>query len=109
MAVAGGAGRRRARTRRRIRGPANRPFRGSRQQLRKLRWRDHTPFHFWLLIVSIVAVAAIAWPRQRPSIEELQESMRRLNNRIEAKQEEVRWLEEEKRQVEQKLASLTKK
>jgi hypothetical protein len=53
--------------RRRIRGRANRPYRGSNKRVRQLNWLRHTPPDFWILLLVIVAVlAAIAWSLRDP-------------------------------------------
>ena len=55
--------------RRRIRGRANRPYRGSHKRLRQLDWLDNTPPDFWILLAVITAVlAAIAWSLRHPPV-----------------------------------------
>ena len=48
------------------------------------------------------------WEPRTP-LENLQASLKRLNSRIEGKKNEVRELEEQKKQLEQAITALTKK
>jgi type II secretory pathway component PulM len=62
---------------------AGKVYRGSRKRLRRLKWREHTPAEFWILVVIVIVMllVVIPWLINHPPAEHHHETDATLGSR----------------------------